>query len=170
MDFVGEKIFFERMNVFHSMHKVVSILFLLLIIVLVFLRENLFLEINAILDGYAYNKAYFYFLNEELASMDKGDLINLKWILTLVFIALISGLTVGIIKLWFARKEFTRWVLYAFSTLIVLIGVIFLIIKFFGVFDDYYFILRKMIGFLNSPIPLFLFFVLFYYIEEKKAK
>jgi hypothetical protein len=135
------------------------------IMILSFLRENIFLEINAILNGYAYSKAYFYFLNEKLSSLTPTQLMTLKWLLTILFILVISGLTLLTIQLWFKNKEFNRisMIVYSFAFGVVVLTTLFLWLT--GNYTSYYFVIRKMIGFLHSPIPLFLFFTVYMYLK-----
>ena len=149
-------------------NKIFSWCFLVIILILVFLRENIFLEINALIDGHEFNKAYFYFFNEKLALLSKTDLIKLKWLFTILFIGLISTLSIVIIKLWFANKEYNRIMIWSYAVIFSLTTVLLLLFYSFNIYDQYYFVLRKIIGFINSPIPLFVFFSLFYYMIKLK--
>jgi len=142
----------------------------LLILILTLLRENLFLEINAIIDGNSYNQAYFYFLNENISRLTLAQLVKLKWSLTIAFILVISTLTVLIIQLWFKNKKFNKISFIFYLTFYGLTGLITILLWFTGTFDSFYFVIRKMIGFLQSPLPLFVLFTMFLYLNSLRIK
>lgn len=136
------------------------------ILLLSLLRENVFLEINAISDGFDYNQAYFYFFNESITKLTLSQISLLKWSLTFSFIFVISGFTFLAIYLWFKNKKYNRITLVIYLALFGLTGITSIIIWLTGTYIDYYFIIRKMIGFLQSPLPLFFFFTMFFYLKN----
>ena len=136
------------------------------ILLLSLLRENVFLEINAISDGFDYNQAYFYFFNESIAKLTPSQLSLLKWSLTFSFIFVISGFTFLAIYLWFKNKKYNRITLVIYLALFSLTGFTSILIWLTGTYSDYYFVIRKMIGFLQSPLPLFFFFTMFFYLKN----
>ena len=142
---------------------------LFLIAVLTFLRENLFLEINAILNHQEYNNAYFYFLYDFFKGLKAIELLLLKWGLTILFILLISFLTILIIHKWFKQQVFTKAtiVIYLFIYLGLLLLVLFS--KWLGFYENIFIFFRKIIGLLTSPIPLFFLFSVLYY-KQKSTK
>lgn len=150
------------------LNKGLSALLLIVMILAVFVRENIFLEVNAILNGYEYNKAYFYFFDESLSKLSTIQLIQLKWLLSFLFMAFVATCTFSIIKLWFKNVRYNRLVLFVYSALVSAALVCFVILKLFNIYNDYYFILRKILGLAHSPIPLFLFFALFYFLDKKE--
>lgn len=150
------------------LNKGLSALLLIIMILAVFVRENIFLEVNAILNGYEYNKAYFYFFDESLSQLTSSQLILLKWLLSFLFIVFVASCTFAIIKLWFNNMSYNRLVLYAYGALIVIALLCYGILHLFNVYNDYYFILRKILGLAHSPIPLFIFFALFYFLDKKE--
>jgi len=159
----------ERKIVIPQLSKITAFVLGVLILILTLLRENLFLEINAIMDGYIYNKAYFYFLNEKMSSLTYSQLGKLKWSLTIAFILVISGITLLIIQLWFKNKRWNRITWLFYLVFYGLTGLITLLLWLTGTFSTYYFILRKMIGFLQSPLPLFFFFTLYLYLINTRV-
>lgn len=151
-------------------HKIIAVITGVVILVLTFLRENVFVEINAIMDGHSYNNAYFYFFDESISKLSTSELTNLKWVLTIIFILAIFGLTLMIIWLWFKNRNYSKVTLLIYLSAFGIIAIITLFLKAFGYFDDYYFVVRKMIGFIQSPLPLFLFFSMYFYLDSTRAK
>lgn len=131
------------------------------------IRENIFLEINAILNGHDYNKAYFYFFNEDFLAMGITRLVRLKWGLAGAFILLVSGMSVSVVNLWYNKPAYTKLMIYCYLGLFCFIALVLGITKLLNVFDAFYFVFRKLVGLAHSPIPLFLFFSMYYYIESK---
>lgn len=154
----------KKYNIKQRFSKNTALVLGVLILILTFLRENVFLEINAIIDGYSYNKAYFYFFNESMSNLTFSQLEKLKWSLTILFILVISTITLFIIQLWFKNKKFNRITLVFYLAFYGLTGLITLLFWLTGTFNNNYFIIRKMTGFLQSPLPLFFFFTMFLYL------
>lgn len=149
-----------------SIKKKGAILLGFILLLLTLLRENVFLEINGVLNQTGYNKAYFYLLDPLISNLSIAQLVLLKWILTIGFILLISSLTVLIIKWWFNQTNYTSTTIKIILLLFIVSGVVTIMLWLSGLFNHYYIILRKMVGFLSSPIPLFLFFVMYLYLSS----
>lgn len=149
---------------------IICILLFLLIGILMLLRENIFLEINAILNQDEYNKAYFYFFETQFQKMDTSQLILWKWVLTVGFIVAVSGITLVVIYFWFRDVNFLKTSLWVYGFLFTVLVILFSIFKLTNTFEQNYFILRKLIGVMHSPLLLFIFFTLFYYLEKKQLK
>ncbi|MCL4856617.1 MAG: hypothetical protein KJZ55_04985, partial [Flavobacteriales bacterium] len=123
------------------------------------------LEINGVLNQTGYNKAYFYLLDPLISNLSIAQLVLLKWILTIGFILLISSLTVLVVKWWFNQTNYTSTTIKIILLLFIVSSVITFILWLLGLFNHYYVVLRKMVGFLSSPLPLFLFFVMYLYLN-----
>lgn len=147
--------------------KTIAVISILLVIGLTFLRENVFVEINAIIAGHDYNKAYFHVFDETISSLSLKEIQQLKWGLTIIFILIISMLTVISIYFWFKVKNYTVLTLKAYAVVLSGVVLLTLILWFLGAFTSYYFVVRKMIGFLQTPLPLFLLFSVFTYTNRK---
>lgn len=147
--------------------KKVAIVFGLLIMALTLFRENLFLEINAIINGENINKANFYLFYDSLVTYSSNQLIQLKYIFTVLFITLFITSTFLTIHFWFSSKSFNKITLAVLGGFVVLLFFSFGIAKLVGSFYDVYFVFRKAIGFLQSPLPLFVFFSLFIYLNKE---
>ncbi|MBE7441760.1 MAG: hypothetical protein HS119_04830 [Flavobacteriales bacterium] len=148
-----------------SIKKIGAVLLVFILLLLTLLRENVFLEINGVLNQTGYNKAYFYLLDPLISNLSIAQLVLLKWILTIGFILLISSLTVLVVKWWFNQTNYTSTTIKIILLLFIVSSVITFILWLLGLFNHYYVVLRKMVGFLSSPLPLFLFFVMYLYLN-----
>ncbi|HRN40612.1 MAG TPA: hypothetical protein PK649_00895 [Vicingus sp.] len=148
-----------------SIKKKGAILLGFILLLLTLLRENVFLEINGVLNQTGYNKAYFYLLDPLISNLSIDQLVLLKWVLTIGFILLISSLTVLVVKWWFNQTNYTSTTIKIILLLFIVSSVITFILWLLGLFNHYYVVLRKMVGFLSSPLPLFLFFVMYLYLN-----
>ncbi|MDF1673511.1 MAG: hypothetical protein P1U41_08395 [Vicingaceae bacterium] len=150
--------------------KIIAILLALMIMGLSILRENLFLELNAILSGENVNRANFYLFYDFLISYPKDQLFQLKIVLTFVFIVKIALLNYFVVLFWFCNSFFNKITIISQLILITLLLLGVLLSKMLGVYPDIYFVFRKITGFLQSPIPLFMLVSLFSYFEITKSK
>lgn len=148
--------------------KIAFVVIAFIIVLLTIIRENIFLEINALLNKETYNKAYFYWFNSEFKELSSQNLYRLKWGLTILFSLTISVLSILGIKIWFRNREYTWLVIQIYLFIILALAFISAIVFIVEPLKSYYFVARKLIGFLQSPILLFLFFGLFYYIKTSK--
>jgi len=151
-----------------NLNKVATFLGLLLLLFLTYFRENFLLEINASLALDAHNRAYSYWLADFFQLQTQENLIKWKWVITIFFSSLMSIITMISLRFWFESNKFVKMIglIYLFTFIfIVLLGMLGFLL---GSFNDIYFILRKILGFIQSPIPFFTFFVLIYWSYEKK--
>ncbi len=149
--------------------KIIVILFALTIMGLSILRENLFLELNAILSGENVNRANFYLFYDFLVSYSKEQLFQLKIVLTLSFILIITVLNYLVVLFWFCNRFFNKVAIISQLILIMILLLGVLVSKILGVYTDVYFVFRKITGLLQSPIPLFILISLFSYFEATKS-
>lgn len=147
-------------------NKQLSIFLVICILGLTFIRENLFLEINAILSNALVNRANFYLFFEYFSTIPHSTLETLKWILTISFILVIDGFSLLVVHLWFYNENYNK--LFRLFFLIIIVGLMISVVitMLLREFSNYYFIFRKVIGFLQSPLPLFIFFSLYLYLEN----
>jgi len=149
-----------------DLKKTIAFLLIAATLLLAFIRENVFLEINAILDGHEFNIAYFYFFNESLTQLSMSQLIGLKWILTASFIMAVAICTLFTIWFWFNSKKYIKILMCFYAALLGLIVVLYFSFWMLNIYNEGYYILRKLIGLAHSPIPLFLSFALFLYMDK----
>ncbi|MBQ21001.1 MAG: hypothetical protein CMD31_09625 [Flavobacteriales bacterium] len=146
--------------------KIIAIILTLILMGLTLIRENLFLEINAILSGENINRANFYLFYEYFASFSIEKLSLLKWILSIAFIAIMITTSYVALHFWYEKKQYNKITGWFYSVVIVVLLLLVVVTKVTGVFDDAYVLLRKMIGFLQSPLPLFILFSIYFYLSK----
>ena len=151
-----------------TQHKILIIIGTVLLLALTYFRENFLLEINAVIAGENYNRAYSYWLSDFFRNKKIEDLNFWKWGVTIVFSIVMSFITIFFIFNYFKSKVvlllMTRVYIVVFSFVIILavFGVL------FGVFDLVYIVLRKILGVVQTPLPFFVLFSLFYFLNTQK--
>jgi hypothetical protein len=149
-------------------NKKVAFIGLLLLLLLTYFRENLLLAINANLALADFDRSYSYWFSDFFKDMPKGFLMKWKWGLTVFISVLMTVVTAVSLFYWFRSKQILKIVgiLYAFVYLVLcllaLVGYV------TNSFNEIYFVLRKILGIVQSPIPFFAFFTLFYWSDKKK--
>lgn len=133
---------------------------------LTLIRENLFLEINAILNGENINRANFYLFYDYFTSFSLEKLSLLKWVFSIIFIVVIAGTSFFALHLWFEKKQYNKITSWVYLVVIAVLLLLVVATKVTGVFDDAYVILRKVLGFLQSPLPLFILFSMYFYLDK----
>lgn len=151
--------------------KLSLILLVVLIVLLGFLRDYLFLNINWIylnLTTGRPNQAlreFHFLLNWEVASIEK-----LKWFLTVLFTLLFLLNTWLVIHLAFKKKFFNLITLGLFGLLFAVSGVLYLVAYFSDSMRDLYGIIRTLMGMAQSFMPLMILFVLFKFLPVQNQK
>lgn len=140
---------------------------LVVILLLTLIRENIFLEINAIQQGLEVNRAYFYLFHDFFLGYTSSELNVIKVILTLLFSLVISLASYHIISTSFQNVLFNKITkyFYVFIFGFILLGSV--VAKIVGIFPDTYFVFRKLLGFIQSPLPLFFLYSVFIYMNKK---
>jgi len=133
------------------------------------LRENLAVEVNALIDGKDYNVANFYFFDNILKQFTIKQLGVLKWLLLAVFYVVFFLLSVITIEIAFYNQHYTKATLVLYGLVLIILLLTSTIGWLFHVFDGVYFFLRKIIGFIFTPIPVFILLLLFLSMK-KEAK
>jgi hypothetical protein len=145
-----------------SKNKIIAIGGVLLILILTYFRENLLLEINALVSGVQFDRSSAYWFFDFFKEMGPSILMRWKWGLTVFFSILITLLTIGSLYSWFGAIEMVKFLsklyllLFGGITIIALGG--FLLNSFHTVYPG----LRKILALVQSPIPFFLFYLFFY--------
>lgn len=131
-------------------------LFVLFIIVLSFLRESVFVDINAHMWYLFYqnDKSYLAPYLSFLDPLNYGQLYWFKWILTFFFSVLFLFLSCVVIRLIFKEKKFIRWTVYSYAAIVLVAAVAFLTGKLFNKAEDGYLISRFFMGMVQSPFML----------------
>lgn len=144
-----------------------AILLVILLIATGFLREKIFVTLNAILydkyyhAGLTFPKAFDFFVNQNYMFVYKS-----KWTLTAVFVLIYYLEQWFFIRRFFGKDAMKHWLLFMY---IIMIGLS--IITYFGgsLIDkdrDGYLFSRVFMGILQSPLPL-MFLVPVYYFGRK---
>jgi len=142
--------------------KIQLVCWMLLLIVVSYIRENLAIEINAIIDGYDYNRAGFYWFQHWLETLSFQQLSMVKWGLVVLFYPVFTLLAILIIRHSFHQKNYTITTLYFYSIILLVLILVTAIAYSLGYFDAVYFFLRKLLGFVFSPLPVFMLWLAFY--------
>jgi len=146
--------------------KIIAIILTLIVMGLTLIRENLFLEINAILSGENVNRANFYLFYDYFASFSIQKLSLLKWVLSIAFIVVMIATSYGALHFWYEKKQYNKITGWFYLVTIAVLLLLVVVTKVTGVFDDAYVILRKVLGFLQSPLPLFILFSMYFYLDR----
>lgn len=139
-----------------------------------YLRETIFIVINAVLYQYPfpYNSSYVSPPNF-LYTYSNQTLVTLKWVLTFGFSIVFFMVSLVLIHFYFKNRSFNKitvWVylfLVGVSFLTAVLGIL------LGNFDETYTLSRFVIGLAQSPLIPLVLFVLFYFknkIESEKIK
>lgn len=145
------------------LNKGLTFLGLLFLLLLTYFRENFLLEINANLAMETYNRAYFYWLSNFFREMRPELLLQWKWGLTIFFSVIITLVTTLSLHLWFKSTSFLKIVILFYIILLAVVCTLALFGFLTSSFNNVYFVLRKILGVVQSPLPFFAFFVLFYW-------
>ncbi|PCI99638.1 MAG: hypothetical protein COB15_04020 [Flavobacteriales bacterium] len=144
-------------------NKIVVILCFLLLLLSVYIKEILSLEINSLIAGG--NKFSKVGVLKELST---NELVKWKWLVSIFFTIVISILTLLSFHFWFKNITYTKMVAKLYLIVLCLVifigGAGFLTIG----FSEVYPLLRRVFGIIHSPIPFFILFVLFYWKEKEE--
>ncbi|HSH66646.1 MAG TPA: hypothetical protein VLB84_12850 [Bacteroidia bacterium] len=136
----------------------IAIAFLIALILFTgYYRDYLFKNINAVIQSKQYNEQYttlpssLYFLN----SFGFQTLVNLKWLLTIVFSAVYLILSLLTLKIIFDKRRYYLITSGVYLTLILISGMFILTGYLFnGISDRMYEFARYLMGMAQSPIIL----------------
>jgi hypothetical protein len=138
--------------------------FVILLFILGYLRETIFLVINSVLKDYPfpYNRSYIT-PPAFLYDYNESSLLMLKWTLTFVFSALFAVLTLLFIHFYFNNKVYNKITLRIYIMLVGVSLLLSLIGMAFNTFDETYAVSRFVIGLAQYPLIPLILFVLFYF-------
>ncbi len=139
-----------------SLKKSLLILIICLLLFLGFYRDFVFKNINALLKAWDFDLEYSMPNSLKLfENLEYATLVNLKWLLTLLFSIIYLIIPVYTIHLLFKNKKYTVITIYLYvsitvmSSLFILTGVVFE-----NTSDKMYEFARYFMGMLQSPIIL----------------
>ena len=152
-----------------KLNKSLAILGFILLLILTYFRENLLLEVNALINKDVTNRAYSYWFYTFFKHKTVDSLIVWKWGITLSFSITMASLTIGSLYSWFKNKPFLKLLviiyLSTFAFIVMLAGLGFIMNQ----FDSIYPVLRKLLGVIQSPIPFFSLFLLIYWVKNNEG-
>lgn len=144
-----------------NQNKIISILGFIALLLLVFFRENLLLEINALLEGKENDRSYTFWFFDFFKDFSDNKLAQWKWLISLSFTFSIAALTILSLHYWFKNISFIKLVLALYLITACLITIVSLIAYSINSFNEIYPLLRRVFGIIHSPIPFFIFFLLY---------
>lgn len=149
--------------------KIKTILLTIGIVLLGFMREYLFVNINWIylhLTNGRMNAARqeFYALLE----WTPNEILILKWALTFLFSFLFFFFTYIIVKVYFKNKTYNRIVIFTFIGLLGISALLFATGKVFNIYSNLYGAVRTVMGMVQSFMPLMILAVLFNFLPQVK--
>jgi hypothetical protein len=145
------------------LNKVYTYIGFVVLLLCTYFRENILLEINALLALKEYDRSFSYWFISFFKSVSLGELIYWKWGITLFFTILMSIVTIFSLHNWFKERQNLKVVVLiyfiSFLSLVIIGGVGYL----FNSFEIVYVLLRKVLGVIQSPLPFICFLLLFRY-------
>jgi hypothetical protein len=93
---------------------------------------------------------------EALYSLSEKNLVILKWVVTVVFVTLFMVINTMLLFMTTRRREVIRWTLWLYLFFFVLSFGVYLFGWFTGTLEQAYGISRKIVGGLQSMVPLML--------------
>ena len=143
----------------------------MLLFIIGYIRESVFLVINSVLNQYPfpYNPSYIP-PPAYLYSLSSQELINLKWVFTIVFSLLFMLFSWLIIHFYFNTKKYNKIILYIYLTLISISFLFAVVGILFNCFDILYTPSRFIAGIVQSPILVITLFTLLLFINHIETK
>jgi hypothetical protein len=118
-------------------------------------REELFLTYRYEMNRDPYSSTIYI---PWLHHLDRSTISTLKWVLTIVFTLVHLLLALAIFQLWFGERKYLHWIIMFYGVVFVLAGAIFVFGKLTGTHDATYQVTRKLMGALQSAVPVMVFF------------
>lgn len=153
------------------MKNFIATLFIVLLLVMGYIREMFFLVINSVLkrNEYPFNTAYIE-PPKFLYQLSTTYLLALKSIFTIFFAMLFGIITYFFIHYYFQNKLYNLIVVKIYAFLIVLAVLISLVGLILNHFEFFYTISRFIIGLAQHPLLPLILFVLFFYKTHQEIK
>lgn len=141
-------------------------------IALGFLRDSIFKTINSLLRAWDLDQDYFLppLLNF-LENFQYDTLVNLKWILTLLFSLLYLLLSLITIKMLFGNRNFFKITIWSYVAILLVSGILITIgYVFKGTTEKTYEFARYLMGLAQSPLILMILIPAFKLSEKEIDK
>ena len=152
-----------------NQQKVIFISLLILLVVSGFLKDFFMLNINHVLKhlekgivDYAYPSFYF------LEKWSIGEIMTLKWVLTLFFFFYFWLLSYGVLRAYFQPiGKKVNAISYIYIALLFIAGFFYIISYLIGVEKSMYHVVRTLTGLAHSFIPAMIVFLYLKYFPEE---
>ena len=141
-------------------------LVLILIFLLGYLRELVFLSINAVINKYPfpYTRAYIK-PSPFLYNLSSETLFYLKWILTLCFSVFFCGATLALIHFYYNSKAFNKLTIATYVVLFMISLITWFLGSLFNQVSFFYTASRFIAGLIQYPLLSLVIFSLLYFIK-----
>jgi hypothetical protein len=137
-----------------------------------YLRDYLFKSVNALLKAWDYDRDYY--LPAPLSFLENYDyntLVNLKWLMTLIFSLIYLVLCVASLRIVFKSHRYLRLAIFTYVAIIILSGLFILAgMVFSGSSEKMYEFARYIMGMAQSPLILMILIPALKLSEKEKAK
>ncbi len=141
------------------------------IILLGFIRDYFFININWIyltLTGERRNQARPEF--NSLLEWLPGEILSLKWILTILFYLLFLGMTLLIIHIGFKKRAYNITTLLMFAGLFIVSGILFVFGWLTGFGQELYGAIHTIMMLAQSFIPLMILSIIFKFLPNTEKE
>ncbi len=157
------------------MQKFKTILFYLFIIVcmliLGFYRDFVFKSINALLQAWDHDMDYP--MPRSLSFISNygyGTIVNIKWLLTLIFSLAYLGISIAVIRSMFHNRSYNRITIASYAGIIAVSAVLIVMgLLFKSTSEKMYEFARYLMGMAQSPIVLMILIPAFKLAEKEKT-
>lgn len=152
-----------------TVKKILTLFSFILLFIIGYIRESIFLVINSVLNNYPfpYNPSYIP-PPEYLYSLTTQELINLKWVFTLIFSLLFMFFSWLIIHVVFNSRIYNKIVIYIYTFFISISFLIAGVGILFNCFEILYTPSRFIVGIIQSPLLVIILFSLFFLLNQNE--
>jgi hypothetical protein len=147
------------------------IILLFLVVGTGFLRDYLFKSVNALLKAWDYDQDYY--LPAPLSFLENYEyntLVNLKWLMTLIFSIIYLFISIFSLKLIFHDHRYRRLCIYTYAAIILLSGLFIGWGMIAGKPEKMYEFARYLMGMAQSPIVLMILIPALKLSEKEKTE
>ena len=154
-------------------NKIQIILLIILVLITGYFREYLFKTLNLIID-YGENQEVKNLLQGAWASIadwEEGNLILLKWIMTIVFTSAFLWINLMFAKVLFQTKKYNTIIILIYSGIFLLAAFSIVIGKLIpSIYSDCFYFSRWMMGAVQSPLLTALICLIIFYSNQNSSQ
>lgn len=137
-----------------------------------FFRDHIFRSINEQLrlNYYQIEQYPYSFIEPWIRDLSDDHLINLKFILTLLFSAIFLILAVFLVKVLFSEKKYQRYTVISYAGIFILSLIIYFSGRLMSSSDASYELSRQIMEFLQSPLLMMILIAAFLFDQRQHRK